>query len=79
MDKTLATKIIEELENCQRTIDCVEMLSREIQDEKLRQDFVMILGKISHRIHTEAMGKILIMFPELNPYSKENLIKKGAL
>jgi hypothetical protein len=72
MNKELATKLIDELIECRKAIDSAELVSREIEDTDLRSEFRKILGRVSLDLYSEAMGKIILQYPDLDPYSKEN-------
>jgi len=72
MNKEIAQNIINALMNCRRTIEDVDVFAREIEDEEFYREFCLILSRISLDLHSEAMCKILLKFPELDPYSKEN-------
>ena len=71
MNKELATKLIDELIECRKAIDSAELISRELDDAALRTEFRKILGRISLDLYSEAMGKIILQYPELDPYSKD--------
>jgi hypothetical protein len=71
MNKELATKLIDELIECRKAIDSAELVSRELDDAALRAEFRKILGRISLDLYSEAMGKIILQYPELDPYSKD--------
>ncbi len=73
MNKELAQRLINELLVCHKAIDSVEIVSQEIDDENLRQEFRNVLARISFDIYSEAMGKIILKFPNLDPFSKENI------
>jgi NTP pyrophosphatase (non-canonical NTP hydrolase) len=71
MNKEIAQKLLHELLECRKAIDSAEIVSREIDDENLRQEFRKILGRASLDLYSEAMGKIILRYPELDPYSKK--------
>ncbi len=68
MEKELAVELLKGLKNCRDAIDEVEVISRKIPEEDFRREFHKILGKISLDLYSRAMGKIIIDFPELEPY-----------
>jgi hypothetical protein len=78
MNKEIAQKLLHELLECRKAIDSAEIVSREIDDENLRQEFRKILGRASLDLYSEAMGKIILRYPELDPYSKKNINKGDA-
>lgn len=69
MNLQLAQKLLEELVNCRKALDAAEFVAREIEDEILRNDLRRTSGSISLDLYTEAMGKIFLKYPELNPLS----------
>ena len=77
MNKEIAQKLINELIDCRKAIDSAEMVSREIEDENLRQEFRKILGRVSLDIYSEAMGRIILKYPELDPYSSDQQEQSG--
>jgi len=70
MKKEVAEKLIHELIVCRKAIDSAEIVSREIEDENLRMEFRKILGRASLDLYSEAMGRIILRYPELDPYPK---------
>lgn len=79
MDKHLAKRLIQELTACRKAIDAAELVSREIEDESLRMEFRKILGRASLDLYSEAMGRIILRYPELDPYQRDggNINRKG--
>jgi hypothetical protein len=71
MDKDLAKKLIQALIACRKKIDETEIISREIEDESLRIEFRRILGRASLDLYSEAMGRIILQHPELDPYLRD--------
>lgn len=68
MDRKLAEELMRELIACREAINSVELISRRIPDEAFRKEFRTILGRASLDLYSEAMGRIILRFPELDPY-----------
>lgn len=69
MKKELAVGLMKGLKKCRDAVDDVELTSRDIPEDDFRREFHKILGEISLDLYSKAMGKILLGFPELDPYN----------
>ena len=72
MDKELATKIMIKLKKCREAIGDAEIVCSDIDDEKLNKEIRRVLAGVSLDIYTDAMGKIIHRYPELNPYKDDS-------
>ncbi|TQV79454.1 hypothetical protein FKG94_11335 [Exilibacterium tricleocarpae] len=71
MNRELAKKLMSELLECHRAMDIAEFTAREIKDEKLSYEIRHAIVSASSHLYSDAMGRIISRFPELEPYPSE--------
>lgn len=68
MNRGIAEKLMGELLKCHKVLDDIEFLAREIEDESSRTALRKAIIFSSSTLYTEAMGRIISRFPDLEPF-----------
>jgi hypothetical protein len=72
MKKEIAKSVMGALLKCHQAIDEAEMVCREIPNKEEREKYLKAILEAGGLIYTDAMFRIIMQHPELNPYPSKN-------